>query len=115
MPIVVDNLLRTATDSDDREQIKELLATGSVRIEQIVSHGQASPEGFWYDQPEAEWVVLLQGSATLLIEGEPGVTLGAGDYLLIPAHLRHRVERTSEDALWLAVHFRDETKVTSRT
>ena len=113
MPTVVDNLLRTVTG--DCEQIKELLATEGVRIEQIVSHGRASPEGFWYDQPEAEWVVLLKGSATLLIESEPVVTLGAGDYLLIPAHLRHRVEQTSEDALWLAVHFRDQTKLSSRT
>ena len=53
-----------------------------------------------------EWVVLLKGSATLLIAEEGSVDLGAGDYLLIPAHVRHRVERTSEDAVWLAVHFR---------
>src|ERR1700709_2170454 len=104
MPVAVDHLLRTTPGSTDGEQIKQLFATEGVRIEHIVSHGQASPEGFWYDQPGAEWVVLLQGSATLLIEGEPGVELGAGDYLLIPAHLRHRVERVSQDAIWLAVH-----------
>ncbi|MEI9898691.1 MAG: cupin domain-containing protein [Chthoniobacter sp.] len=106
MPIVVDNLLRTSTGPADGEQIKELLATNAVRIEQIVSHGHPSPEGFWYDQPEPEWVVLWQGSATLSIEGEPDVKLGAGDYLLIPAHRRHRVACVSEDAIWLALHLR---------
>lgn len=104
MLMVVDNLLRTAAGSNGAEQIQQLLATEGVRIEHIVSHGQASPAGFWYDQSAAEWVALLQGSATLAIEGEPGVELGAGDYLLIPAHLRHRVERVSQDAIWLAVH-----------
>jgi len=113
MPIVVDNLLRTAAGSTTHEQINELLATDAVRIEQIISHGQASPEGFWYDQPESEWVVLLRGSATLLLEGEPGVKLGAGDSLLIPARLRHRVEETSADAVWLAVHLRQEPMVKS--
>src|SRR5260221_3442453 len=102
---VVENLLRAALGAADCEQIKQLLATEAVRIEQIVSHGQASPVGFWYDQPDAEWVVLLKGSATLLIAGEGNVDLTADDYLLIPAHVRHRVERASQDALWLAVHF----------
>jgi cupin 2 domain-containing protein len=106
MPIVVENLLRVATGPADNEQIKELLVTDAVRIEQIFSHGQPSAPGFWYDQPEPEWVVLLRGTATLLIAESGGVDLGAGDSLLIPARVRHRVERTSEDALWLAVHFR---------
>ncbi|MDR3402640.1 MAG: cupin domain-containing protein [Chthoniobacter sp.] len=113
MPIAVDNLLRTASGPTDGEQIRRLLSTEGARIEQIVSHGQASPEGFWYDQPGAEWVVLLQGSATLTVEGEPGVELGAGDSLLIPARLRHRVERTSDDAVWLAVHLGQESDAPS--
>lgn len=105
MPIVVDNLLRPAIGPADSEQTKLLLAADAVRIEQIDSHGQPSPKGFWYDQPDAEWVVLLRGSATLLCEGEKSVELRAGDYTLIPAHLRHRVESVSDDAVWLAVHF----------
>lgn len=86
-----------------------ILAEGkNVRIERIVSHGQASPDGFWYDQDQAEWVVVLKGEAKLLIEGakEP-VHLQVGDHLLIPAHQRHRVEWTSLDELtiWLAVFY----------
>lgn len=105
MRITVRNLLHPFDDPSGGEEIKTLFSAKGVRIEQIVSRGQPSPEGFWYDQPDAEWVVLLKGSATLSVDGERNVELGAGDYVLIPAHVRHRVERVSSDALWLAVHF----------
>lgn len=89
------------------EEIATLLAAPGFRIERIVSTGQASPPGFWYDQDYAEWVVLLRGSAALLFEGEAAPrVLGPGDYLHIPAHRRHRVEWTAphEATVWLAVH-----------
>jgi cupin 2 domain-containing protein len=91
------------------EQTTTLLATDAVTIERIVSHGQASPPGFWYDQDLAEWVILLTGSARLLFEGETAArTLRPGDYVHIPAHTRHRVEWTDpiHDTIWLAVHHR---------
>ncbi|MSP47542.1 MAG: cupin domain-containing protein [Xanthobacteraceae bacterium] len=91
------------------EQITALLTAPNVRIERIVSHGQASPPGFWYDQPQAEWVIVLAGSAAIAFEGEaPPRTLRSGDHLHIPAHTRHRVEWTdvSEPTVWLAVHYR---------
>jgi len=86
------------------EQSLILTQTGQVRIERIVSYGQASPPGFWYDQPTDEWVVLLQGTATLQFTGPASVTLKSGDHTLIPRHVRHRVEAASADAVWLAVH-----------
>lgn len=91
------------------EEIATLLARPGVRIERIVSTGQTSPQGFWYDQPSDEWVVLLSGSATLEIEGEPDIPLRPGDYVFLPAHKRHRVARTDTDqpSVWLAVHFGD--------
>lgn len=103
----VANLFKNSSTPSDREEIKRLVKSGDVRIEQIVSHGQPSPKGYWYDQPTAEWVVLLRGSATLAMAGDGRIELVAGDFLLIPAHLKHRVERTSKDALWLAVHFQE--------
>jgi len=106
MEIAVGNLLRTAHDPADREHIHSLLANDALRIEQIVSYGHPSPAGFWYDQLDPEWVLLVQGAATLSFEGEGDVSLTAGDYLLIPAHRRHRVDSVSADARWLAVHFR---------
>jgi len=91
------------------EQFNELLATDEVRIERIVSRGQACGVDDWYDEEEAEWVVVLSGSARLLFEGEAQPRqLGAGDYLYIPPRKRHRVDWTdpNETTVWLAVHFR---------
>lgn len=92
------------------ELLTVLAESENVRIERIVSDGHASPEGFWYDQTQNEWVLLIAGFAVLSIEKEAGVEqveLAAGDHLLIPAHQRHRVEATSqtEKTLWLAVFF----------
>ena len=91
------------------ELVETLAVSDRVRIERIVSRGQASPEGFWYDQEENEFVLVLRGSAGLRMEGEdtPRV-LTPGDYVLIPAHARHRVEWTdpSGATIWLAVHYR---------
>jgi cupin 2 domain-containing protein len=89
------------------EQIAPLLATPHVRIERIVSHGHASPKDFWYDQSEAEWVIVLEGAAAILFDGESAPrTLQRGDYIHIPAHVRHRVTSTDAAAptVWLAVH-----------
>ena len=78
-----------------------------MRIERIVSRGHSSPDGFWYDQNQHEWVTVLRGRATLSIEAQPDIHLATGDHLLIPAHLRHRVAWTDPEAetVWLAVFF----------
>jgi cupin 2 domain-containing protein len=88
------------------ELFNTLLDTGTVRIERIVSQGHASPEGFWYDQDEHEWVVVLRGAARLSVEGEIK-ELKQGDFLNIPAHQKHRVEWTTPDGptIWLAVFY----------
>ncbi|SEH63351.1 cupin domain-containing protein [Magnetospirillum fulvum] len=89
------------------EAVAALLSRPGLRIERIVSTGQASPPGFWYDQDWDEWVMVLSGAALLRIESEPEVRrLAAGDYLLIPAQCRHRVEWTDPAAatIWLAIH-----------
>lgn len=78
-------------------------------VERIVSQGQCSAEGFWYDQEWDEWVAVLQGAADLEFEEEQKIVrLNQGDHLLIPAHVRHRVAWTSKDqqTIWLAVHFK---------
>ena len=88
------------------ELFTDLIPDRGVKIERIVSNGQATPPGQWYDQPRDEWVALLQGEATLHFEDAPDVTLHPGDHLLIPAHRRHRVASTSASppCIWLAVH-----------
>ena len=104
------NLLADLPATAGAEELRTLLATPGLRIERIVSTGQASPPGFWYDQDWDEWVVLLAGRAALRFAGETAPrVLEPGSYLHIPAHRRHRVEWTSADppAVWLAVHWPD--------
>lgn len=90
------------------ETFETVAGAGRVRIERIMSDGQSSPEGFWYDQDDNEWVMVLEGSAALEFadEGAP-VNLGPGDWVDIPAHVRHRVKWTASDrrTIWLAVHY----------
>jgi cupin 2 domain-containing protein len=91
------------------EEISQTIcSTDSVRIERIVSRGHASPEGFWYDQEENEFVLVVRGRAGLKLENEDDiVVLKAGDYLNIGAHVKHRVEWTDPtcETIWLAVHY----------
>jgi cupin 2 domain-containing protein len=90
------------------ELITTLVDAAHVRIERIVSHGHASPEGFWYDQDQHEWVILITGAARLKFESEERpVEMQPGDFINIPAHRRHRVEWTKPDeqTIWLAVHY----------
>lgn len=110
MPLPPNLFADLPADAAD-EQVRELLALPGLRIERIVSTGQASPPGFWYDQPWAEWVLVLAGAAEVLFEGEPSPRrMNPGDHALIAAHVRHRVAWTSPDGptVWLAVHARPE-------
>lgn len=103
------NLFDALPPSLLEEQFSELLSRPGLRIERIVSTGQASPQDFWYDQPEAEWVVVLQGEALLRFEDEAAARhMKAGDFVDIAPHRRHRVEWTAPDqpTVWLAIHYR---------
>ena len=102
------NLFEDLPSDLSKEVIEILAQSKSVRIERINSFGQSIPDGFWYDQVQAEWVIVLQGEAKLLLEGdEEPIHLTTGDHLTIPAHLKHRVEWTMLDAptIWLAVFY----------
>lgn len=101
------NLYHGLPQQAAQEQFDPLLERPGLRLERIVSSGQATPAGQWYDQAEDEWVVLLQGEAGLRIEGEAECRrLRPGDWLLLPAHCRHRVEWTAAEgaSVWLALH-----------
>ncbi|HEY4922527.1 MAG TPA: cupin domain-containing protein, partial [Xanthobacteraceae bacterium] len=91
-----------------QEAITTLASSPALRIERIVSRGQASPPGFWYDQPQDEWVIVLAGCAELAF-ADDGATMrmAPGDYVRIPAHRRHRVTWTdpAQATVWLAVHY----------
>lgn len=92
------------------EEFRDVLCSPHLRIERIVSRGQATPAGQWLEQDCSEWVMVLKGSAALRFDGEDAPrVLEPGDYLAIPAHCRHRVEWTAsgEPTIWLAVHYRE--------
>lgn len=106
MGCVPTNLFAEIPARLPEELISHLVETPHVRIERIVSQGHQSPDGFWYDQDEDEWVILLRGSARLLFEDqEQPIDLTPGDWINIPAHRRHRVDSTAPDeqTVWLAV------------
>lgn len=103
------NLLRNLPDAGGGEVAETLLAAPGMRLERIVSLGQSSPPGFWYDQDEAEWVLLLAGAARLRFADETeDRVLGPGDHVHIAPHRRHRVEWTDPavPTVWLAVFHR---------
>jgi len=101
------NIFENIPDNLPEEIIEDILKTDNLEIKRIISKGHASPSGFWYDQKENEWVILLKGKACLVFEGEKKIILKSGDYIFIPAHKKHRVEWTDPDkeTVWLAVHF----------
>ncbi|ABW68151.1 cupin domain-containing protein [Desulfosudis oleivorans] len=102
------SLLKNIPTDLAEEFIETLCSTDSVKIQRIVSKGHASPPGFWYDQEEDEFVLVVRGSAGLRFEGrEDIVELRAGDWINIKAHVRHRVEWTDPagETIWLAVHY----------
>lgn len=102
-PPIQGNLLSALPAAGQDEHVTPLLLSPGLRIERIVSHGQISPPGFWYDQPEEEWVLVMAGRGTLAFADGQETTLGPGDWISLPAHCRHRVVRTDDPTVWLAV------------
>ena len=102
------NIFDDLTPHMPKEVVQALIQAGDLRIERIVSHGHASPADFWYDQPQAEWVVVLKGAARLQFE-DGMVDMKPGDFLNIPAFKKHRVEWTTPDepTVWLGVRYGD--------
>ena len=101
------NLLQDLPAPAAEEVVTSLAVVPGCRIERIVSYGHASPPGFWYDQAEGEWVLLVAGAAAVEFEDGVCVKLGPGDWLDISPRRRHRVASTAPDrpTVWLAVHY----------
>ncbi|MEA5480549.1 cupin domain-containing protein [Pseudanabaena galeata UHCC 0370] len=100
------NIYKLPQEVSQLEKFEQIVSGKNIQIERIVSTGQTTPSGQWYDQELDEWVILLQGEAELSYLDDSRIKLKAGDYLLIPAHTKHRVEYTSIEppCIWLAVH-----------
>lgn len=104
---VIANLFAPLPSAAGGEVFTELLARPGIRIERIVSEGQATPADAPFVQDEDEWVVVLAGRAAIRLDGHDEAVLEPGDHLLIPGGTRHWVTRTDPDVptVWLAVHF----------
>jgi len=90
------------------EIVSPLLIRKNLRIERIISSGQTSPAGFWYDQAENEFVVLMAGKAILRFEApEMTIEMAPGDWVDIPRHCRHRVDWTqaTPPTVWLTIFY----------
>jgi cupin 2 domain-containing protein len=99
----VHSIFADASAAGSEEKFLALFENDSVKIERIVSNAHSSPAGFWYDQAEHEWVMLVRGQAMLEFVDGTLVELKEGDYLTILPHLKHRVRQTATDTIWLAV------------
>ena len=106
-PENIENIFEFPNQLPSQELFETLLNHDQVLIKRIISTGQVTPEGEWYDQEQNEWLIVLQGSGELSYEDNSRIKLITGDYLLIPAHLKHRVEYTSTEpaCIWLTIFF----------
>ncbi|WP_036484908.1 cupin domain-containing protein [Myxosarcina sp. GI1] len=102
------NIFDLPTQLPPEELFQTLFNNKNILIERIVSTGQTTLPGEWYDQERDEWVILIQGEAKISFQNDLCFNLDRGDYLYIPAHQKHRVEYTSAypACIWLAIHFK---------
>ncbi len=101
------NIFENVPQELKKELFQTLAENNNIRIERIISRGQITPENKWYNQNENEFVILLKGEAELLFENGEKEKLRSGDYLIIPAHRKHRVVYTSKnpECIWLTVFY----------
>lgn len=106
-PVTIGNLFSNIPVITMDELFEDVIVTDFTRIQRIISRGQSSPPGFWYDQPENELVIVMQGGGKLEFEDGDTLELQVGDYVAIPAHRRHRVAWTDPniETIWLAVFY----------
>jgi cupin 2 domain-containing protein len=100
------NIFTLPPQLPEREFVESLVSGQNLAIERIISTGHTTPMGEWYDQNLDEWVIVLQGEATLAYADGSKLEMKPGDYVFLPAHQLHRVDRTTNDppCIWLAVH-----------
>lgn len=105
--IIIKNIFVDFPDKQGSENLEILLSNPVFKMEKIISQGHVSPENFWYDQDKNEFVLLISGSARISFENNYTIEIKPGDYFIIPAHKKHRVDFTKpeENTIWLTLHF----------
>jgi len=104
---MIKNFFADLPEDLSEEFIEDIANGKNFRLERIVSKGHSSPDGFWYDQNQDEFVLLLKGKAVLEFENSQFLSLSPGDFLTIKAHTKHRVSKTSdsEETIWLTIYY----------
>jgi cupin 2 domain-containing protein len=102
----VKSIFAVGRPAEGAEEFALLYENSALRIESIVSSSHQSPDGVWYDQDEDEWVLVVRGAAVLEFDGGELAQMKEGDYLLIPRRVRHRVKKTGDETVWVAVHLK---------
>ena len=103
--IEVKNIFSNISSNTKDEILETLVRNESCKIERIISNTHSTEKNKWYDQDKNEFVLLLKGSAELLFFPNELIKLKEGDYLIIPSHKKHRVEKTAEETIWLTVFY----------
>jgi cupin 2 domain-containing protein len=107
--INTQNIFKTNPEKPNEEIFEIILNNKNLKLERIITNGQTTPPGEWYNQENDEWVVLIQGSALILFENEKFIILNKGDHILIPKNCKHRVQwvDSNQECIWLALHFKE--------
>ncbi|HEY5250443.1 MAG TPA: cupin domain-containing protein [Acidimicrobiales bacterium] len=82
------------------ENLTRLADLRHAAVDQILSGRLDGPVDYCED--EDEWVVVLHGAATLVVDDEQ-MELGPGDWVLLPARTPHRLVETRPETSWLTV------------
>lgn len=104
---MLSNLFKDLPDTLPNEIVDNVLVGQNFRVDRILSKGHSSPAEGWYDQEDNEWVILLQGEAIIEYQDGTQAVLKKGDYLNIPAHVKHKVKWThpKKMSIWLAIFY----------
>jgi cupin 2 domain-containing protein len=102
------NIYYSIPEFSKKEVFEDILNAENLKVERIISYPDSIPENQWYDQDNEEWVLLLKGSATLEFSNNEIIELFPGDFILIPAHMKHKVNKVDKNAptIWLALHYK---------
>ena len=103
----ITNIFNNIPTQLSQELFQDIISKDGIKIQRIVSQGAITQDDKWFNQENDEWVIVLQGKATLSFEDDSDIKLSIGDYILIPAHKKHKVSWTSSDeqTVWLAIHY----------
>ncbi len=99
--MTIQNLFDNAAPPTTGERFDELLRCRNLVIERICSSAVIAPNQ--YVQAQDEWVLLVQGTAEIEIDGKTE-SLNSGDYVFLPTDTPHSLKKVSDGALWLAIH-----------